>query len=80
MYNHGMPREATLSTEIDPAVKRALATYSKRHGLKIRFVVEQAIVDLIEDESDLAAWRARRDEPVVPWAEVLRAHRKASTR
>ena len=75
-----MPREATLSTEIDPAVKRALALYSKKHGLKIRFVVEQAIVDLIEDESDLAAWRQRRDEPTLPWAEVLKAHRKAATR
>jgi len=75
-----MPREATLSTEIDPAVKRALALYSKKHGLKIRFVVEQAIVDFIEDESDLAAWRQRRDEPTLPWAEVLKSHRKAATR
>ena len=75
-----MPREATLSTAIDPAVKRALALYSKKRGLKMRFVVERAIVELIEDESDLTVWRQRRDEPVVPWAEVLKAHRKAAAK
>jgi hypothetical protein len=75
-----MPREATLSTAINPEVKRALTAYSKQHGLKIRFVVEQAIAELIEDESDLAAWRQRRDEPTVPWAEVLKAHKKAAAK
>ena len=57
---------------------RALALYSKKHGLKMRFVVERAIVKLIEGESDLAVWRQRRDEPVVPWAEVLKAHGSAA--
>jgi len=75
-----MAREATLSTAIDPEVKRALALYSKKHGLKIRFVVERAIVELIEDESDLAAWRQRRDEPMVTWAEVQKAHKKAAAK
>jgi hypothetical protein len=75
-----MAREATLSTTIDPAVKRALALYSKKNGLKLRFVVEQAIVDLLEDESDLAAWRQRRDEPIVSWEEVLKSHRKATAK
>ena len=42
------------SHSINPEVKRALTAYSKQHGLKIRFVVEQAIAELIEDESDLA--------------------------
>jgi hypothetical protein len=46
----------------------------------MRFVVERAIVELIEDESDLAVWRQRRDEPAVPWAEVLKAHRKAAAK
>lgn len=78
MKNSGMPREATLSTSIDPGVKRALALYAKKRGLKIRFVVKRAIVDLIEDESDLAVWRERREEPTVPWAEVLTAHKKAA--
>ena len=55
-----------------------MALYSKKHGLKMRFVVERAIVELIEDESDLAVWRHRRDEPAVPWAEVLKAHREAA--
>ena len=74
----GMAREATLRTTIDPAVKRALIKYSKRHGMKIRFVVERAIVKLIEDETDLAAWRQRRDEPTIPSNGVLKAHKKAA--
>ncbi len=75
-----MARDATLSTAIDPVVKRALALYSKKHGLKLRFVVERAIVELIEDESDLAVWRRRRDEPIVTWADVMKAHRKAASK
>jgi len=75
-----MPREATLSTTINPEVKRALALYSKQSGLKIRFVVERAIVELIENESDLAIWSQRRDEPTVAWAEVLKAHKKAASK
>ena len=74
-----MPRVASLSIAIDPEVKRALKLYSKEQGLKIRFVVERAIVELIEDDSDVAVWRQRRDEPTVKWAGVLKAHHKAAT-
>ena len=75
-----MARAATLSTVIDPAVKRRLTLYSKEHGLKIRYVVERAITELIEDESDLAVWRQRRDEPTVTWADVLKAHKRAAAK
>ncbi|MBI5281989.1 MAG: hypothetical protein HY858_09930 [Candidatus Solibacter usitatus] len=75
-----MARAATLSTTIDSAVKRALVLYTRRHGRKIGFVVEQAIVELIEDEADLEAWRRRRDEPTVAWADVLKAHRRAAAK
>ncbi|MCU0246876.1 MAG: DUF6290 family protein [Bryobacter sp.] len=57
-------------------MKRALALYSKQHGLKIRSVVERAIVELIEDEADLELWRERREEPAVSWSQVLAAHRR----
>jgi hypothetical protein len=75
-----MPREASLSTAIDPTVKKALASYAKKRGLKIRFVVEQAIVELIEDESDMSLWRQRREEPTVAWDDVVRAHQGAPGR
>ena len=48
--------------------------------MKIRYVVERAIVELIEDESDLAVWRQRRDEPTFAWGEVLKAHKKAAVK
>ena len=75
-----MAREATLSTAIDPVVKRALALYSRKHGLKIQFVVERAIAELIEDESDLQVWRERREEPTMTWAGVRKAHKKAAAK
>ena len=57
-----------------------MALYSKERGLKIRYVVERAIVEMIEDESDLAVWRQRREEPTVTWVEVLKAHKKCAAK
>ena len=58
-------KPATLSTLIDPTVKAALTKYCKKKGLKIRYLIESAIVEQLEDEADLEAYRARKDEPRV---------------
>ena len=58
-------KPATLSTLIDPAVKAALSKHCKKKGLKIRYLIESAIVEQLEDEADLEAYRARKDEPRV---------------
>ena len=67
---------ATLSTLIDARVKNALSTYCKRRGLKLRYVVEEALVEQLEDEIDREAYYARKDEEVFSLDEVLAARKK----
>ncbi len=73
MFNNGMPESATatLSTVIDARVKRALSLYCKRKGLKVRYVVEEALIEQLEDEIDLRAHYARKDEGLVSLEDVL---------
>ena len=73
MFNNGMlePATATLSTVIDARVKRALLVYCKRRGLKLRYVVEEALIEQLEDEIDLEAYFARKDEDLFSLEDVL---------
>ncbi|HEX5036291.1 MAG TPA: DUF6290 family protein, partial [bacterium] len=60
-----MSQTTTLSTEIDSRVKKAAMEFCKRRGMKLRYLVEQALVEQLEDEIDLEAYRARKDEETV---------------
>lgn len=66
-----MSETATLSTIIDARVKDALVSYCKRRGIKLRYMIEQALVEQLEDEIDLEAYHARRNEETVSLEEVL---------
>ena len=66
-----MNETATLSTIIDARVKEALVSFCKRRGIKLRYLIEQALVEQLEDEIDLEAYHARRNEETVPLEEVL---------
>jgi hypothetical protein len=66
-----MKRSTTLSTAIDADVKKAVDLFCKRKGLKLRFVVEKALVEQLEDELDLQAYLERRNEETFSLAEVL---------
>ncbi len=66
-----MNETATLSTIIDAQVKEALVSFCKRRGIKLRYLIEQALVEQLEDEIDLEAYHARRNEETVPLEEVL---------
>lgn len=67
-----MANVATLSTVISPEVKRAARDYCKRHGLKLRYLVETALLEQLEDEIDVEAFRARKAEETVSLEAVLR--------
>lgn len=67
---------ATLSTIIDPRVKSALTAFCRRRGLKVRYVVEQALVEQLEDEIDLEAYHQRRGEKTIPLEQILSARRR----
>lgn len=64
---------AVLSTVIDAQVKKALTEFCRRRGLKVRYVVEEAILEQLEDAIDLAAYRSRRDEETIPLKDMLHA-------
>lgn len=66
-----MNETATLSTVIDARVKDAITSFCKRRGIKLRYLVEQALVEQLEDEIDLEAYRERRNEETVSFESVL---------
>jgi hypothetical protein len=66
-----MNETATLSTVIDARVKEAITSFCRRRGIKLRYMVEQALLEQLEDEIDLEAYRQRRDEETVPFEQVL---------
>jgi len=68
-----------LSTLIDARVKKAALEFCRRRGLKLRYLVEQALIEQIEDEIDLEAYRRRKDEDTVPLEQIL-AKRAKRTR
>ena len=66
-----MSDTATLSTIIDARVKDALSRFCKRRGIKMRHLIEQALVEQLEDEIDLEAYYARRNEDTTSLEDVL---------
>lgn len=71
-----MSETATLSTIIDARVKEAITLYCKERGIKLRYLIEQALVEQIEDEIDLEAYRNRRSEKTVSFEDVLARSKK----
>lgn len=66
-----MSETATLSTIIDARVKDALVSFCKRRGIKIRYLIEQALIEQLEDEMDIEAYHARREEETIPLEHIL---------
>jgi len=66
-----MDGTSTLSTIIDSRVKDAVTTFCKRRGIKMRYLIEQSLIERLEDEIDLEAYDQRRDEETYSLEEVL---------
>ena len=71
-----MNETATLSTVIDAKVKTAITSFCKRRGIKLRYLIEQALIEQLEDEIDLEAYRDRRNEETVSFEKVLTKMKK----
>lgn len=71
-----MEQISTLSTVIDSRVKEAVTQFCKKRGIKLRYLVEQALVEQLEDEIDLEAYRERRNEETVSLEKVLAGRKK----
>jgi len=74
--NKVMEKQSTLSTSIDSELKKALAAFCKKRGLKIQSVVENAIREQLEDEIDLASYDERKNEEEISLAAVLKKIKK----
>ena len=66
-----MEETATLSTIIDARVKEALVRFCKRRGIKLRYMIEQALVEQLEDEMDIEAYHERRNEETVSLDKIM---------
>lgn len=71
-----MDKTTTLSTIINSDVKRAAVAFCKKKGLKLRYFIEEALLDQLEDEIDIEAYKQRRDEETIPLDQVLLKSRK----
>ena len=71
-----MAKAATLSTLIDARVKEAVSHFCKQRGLKLQYLVEEALVERLEDEIDLAAYHERRHEERISLDGILSEVRK----
>lgn len=71
-----MSQTTTFSTVIDSQVKQAITRFCKKRGLKLRYVVEQALVECLEDEIDLEAYHSRLNEETVPLEDILAGRKK----
>lgn len=72
-----MKKTTTLSTVINSDVKKAAAALCKRKGMKLQFLIEQALIEKLEDEIDLEAYQERKAEPTIPLEDILSNRKKA---
>ena len=62
----------SLSTILSLEVKKALAAYCKKKGLKISHFIEEAIREHLEDEADISVYETRKFEERVSLEEILK--------
>lgn len=65
-----------LATLIDEDVKKALDAFCESRGLKLNRFIEDAILDKLEEHSDLAELKALRKEKSKPIEEVIKGLKK----
>ncbi len=71
-----MNETSTLSTVIDTQVKEAAVSFCKKRGIKLRYLIEQALLEQLEDEIYLEAYRSRRNEETIPLEQILAKQNK----
>lgn len=65
-----------LSTVIDADIKKAATAYCIAHGLKLQYLIEQALLERLEDAVDLEAYQKRKNEETFSLEEVLKEYKK----
>lgn len=67
----GMAARTILSTELDPHIKKILSAHCKNKRLKIRTFLEDAILEKLEDDSDVQLYLERRNDEKITLAEAF---------
>ena len=65
-------KTAYLSTTVSAQLKEALTKFCRRRGFKINHFIEEAILEHLEDEEDLATYEVRRHEKKITLDELLK--------
>lgn len=71
-----MAKDATLSTLIDAGVKEAVTRFCRERGLKLRYLIEAALVEQLEDAADLEAYHSRQHEQKISLAKAVNKIKK----
>lgn len=53
---------ATMTIRLDAEEKSLISSYSKAHGLSVSELIRKCVLERIEDELDLKAWREAKAE------------------
>jgi len=69
-------KTTTLSTVISSDIKGAISNYCKRKGIKLRYFIENALVEQLEDEVDVQAYLERKDEERFSFEDVVKKSKK----
>ena len=72
--------DTTLSTILDSRVKDAITELCRRRGIKMRYLIEKALIEQLEDEIDMEAFETRRSEETFSLEEILSGLEKKKRR
>ena len=71
-----MNKAVPLSTIIDADVKKAAIEYCRQRGFKLRYFIEKALLEQIEDAIDVEAYYKRSGEDTISFEEVIALRKK----
>ena len=60
------------STLLAANIKKILDVFCKQRGIKIRYFIEQAIIEKLEDEMDIEAYELRKNEEEISLEDLLK--------
>jgi len=69
-------RLVNISTQISDKAKKALSLFCKKRGIKINRFVEDAIIEKLEDEIDLAEFELRKNEERISFEDIKKSLKK----
>ena len=69
-------KTSTLSTVISSDIKGAISSFCKKKGIKLRYFIENALIEQLEDEVDLQAFKERKDEETFSFEDVIKESKK----